>query len=180
MDELHRYHILAVCFEHDPSIGGGVKKVMVEAIFEAESESAARQCWIDDVGTVRPPLVTVDPVTSTGIVLCRDLGPVVERHLVESPFVPDVTVTHDGERLVEIAVDWLCSYQGQDFAPGSCDEDDRYLGDGPRLLDSWLIPLASDADSWLAARRGQDTSEAFRLVSQMRCLLGNYTLKEFT
>ncbi len=177
MDELHRFDVLFVATQNASG-----RKALFQTCYEAESESAARQSWIDavddetDLGVV----AYVDPATISGIVRIYDLGPVVERPLVDSPFVPDVTVVHDGERLVAIAVDWLCSYQGRDFASGSIVEDDRYASDGPRLFDAWLDALARDADAWLDARRGQDSSEAFRLVGQMRCLLGNYTLKEFT
>lgn len=87
-DDSNRYHVLFVALDE---LG---RKAMCEATCEAESESAARQCWIDSAAgeDALLALAYVDPVTSTGIVRCRDLGPVVERTVVESPFKPDVTV----------------------------------------------------------------------------------------
>lgn len=177
---MNRYHVLFVALDE---LG---RKAMCEATCEAESESAARQCWIDSAAgeDALLALAYVDPVTSTGIVRCRDLGPVVERTVVESPFKPDVTVTHDGERVIEIDVDWVDSYGGGDFIVGTSDETDIYVHRGPEMLSQWLITLREDVDEWTSFLRNDDAGgrpsgglrrprlDARDIIHKMRCLLG--------
>lgn len=164
---MNRYYVLFVALDE---LG---RKAMYETTYEAESESAARQCWIDSAASedALPVLAYVDPVTSTGIVRCRDLGPVVERRVVDSPFEPTVHVEHDGERIHCIWAEWEDSYSGDDFDVDSFGEVDLYGQAGPSLLDAWLLPLRDEVDDWLSCPRDDDAG-AFHIVRKMRCLLG--------